>query len=112
MTTNHTTERAREALANAQTGQSAMNYPAIFAGFLERGYDESDIRPRENVFTFAAWKALGRVVKRGEHGVRILTWVPIAEKTDESTGEVIRPAGRRPRTTTVFHYRQTKALDA
>ncbi len=111
MTTNHTTERAQEALANARNGQSAMNYPAIFTGFIEMGIPENDIRPRENVFTFNAWRALGRTVKRGEHGVRVQTWVAFTEKRDDDDN-VVRPAGKRPKMTTVFHVSQTKALDA
>jgi hypothetical protein len=57
------------ALDRARNGETMTNYPAIFAGFIEKGIPEYDIKPRENVFTFHAWKALGRSVKRGEHGV-------------------------------------------
>ncbi len=72
------------------------------------GIEAHDIRPRENVFTFNAWKALGRVVRKGQHGVRIITRVPCS-KTDKSTGEVT--SYTRPRTTTVFHLSQTEAMD-
>jgi hypothetical protein len=60
-------EVRQEALARAVSGQSFTNFPAIFAGFAAKGIPESEIKPRENVFTFNAWKALGRVVRRGEH---------------------------------------------
>jgi len=112
MTAQHTTasERAAEALDNARNGQSLANYPAIFEGFMEKGIPEADIQPRENVFTFNAWKALGRTVKRGEHGVRVNTWVPIPEKRDDDD-TVVRPAGKRPKVTTVFHVSQTKPLN-
>jgi hypothetical protein len=59
------TEMQAEALANARAGQSVMNYAAIFEGFMARGIVEANIKPRENVFTFHAWKALGRSVKKG-----------------------------------------------
>lgn len=52
----------QEALTRAVSGQSCSNFPAIFAGFAAKGIPESEIEPRENVFTFNAWKALGRVV--------------------------------------------------
>jgi hypothetical protein len=52
-----------------------MNYSAIFQGFMAKGIAETDIKPRENVFTFHAWKALGRSVKRGEHGVKVVTFI-------------------------------------
>lgn len=114
MTAHHTTtatDRRQEALANARNGQSFANYPAIFDGFIAKGIREADIHPHENLFTFNAWRALGRTVKRGEHGVRVQTWVPIPEKRDDDNA-VIRPAGKRPKVTTVFHVSQTKALDA
>ena len=78
---------------------------------MEMGISESEIEPRVNVLTFQAWRALGRTVKRGEHGVKVHTWVPIAEQRDDDDS-VIKPAGRMPKTTTVFHITQTKALDA
>jgi antirestriction protein ArdC len=83
-----------------------MNYGNIFAGFAEKGI--ADIRPRENVFTYAAWQALGRQVKKGEHGVQCVTWVPMTKRDDN--GEA-HPIGRRPRSTTVFHVSQTDPRD-
>ena len=98
-----------EALHRAVTNQSLSNYPAIYQGFVERGIAESDILPRENVFTYAAWKALGRQVKKGEHGVKICTFVPIESKEKNTdTGEVEVKTSSRPRTTTVFHVSQTR----
>lgn len=105
------TELQAQALANATQSQSWSNYPAIFAGFAEKGIPESEIKPRENVFTFHAWKALGRSVKKGEHGVKIVTWVNIAPaKPDPVTGEqdARKMGGRKPPTTTVFHVSQTE----
>jgi antirestriction protein ArdC len=104
-----TQEMQREALDRATAGQTMSNYPAIYAGFMARGIPESEIRPRENVFTFEAWRALGRHVRRGEHGVHVSTWVPVAPKVDAQTGEEIRRAGRRPKTAVVFHVSQTEA---
>ncbi len=102
---------AQEALDRAVGGQSLSNYPAIYQGFMERGIPEADILPRENVFTYHAWKAQGRQVERGQHGVKVVTWIELAEKRDETTGEVIKRAGRLPRTTTVFHVSQTKPVE-
>ena len=103
------TEIQQEALANARSGQSVMNYGAIFTGFAEKGIAQADIKPRENVLTFHAWKALGRSVKRGEHGVKVVTFVPCDQK-DES-GEV-KSTYRKPHTTTVFHISQTELTTA
>ena len=96
-----------EALTRAVQGQSVMNYASIFQGFAEMGIPESEIKPRENVFTFWAWKAVGRRVKKGQHGVKAVTFVPVGSKEDKETGE--KKAGyRMPRTVTVFHVSQTE----
>jgi hypothetical protein len=97
-----------EALARARTGLSLSNYPAIYRGFMEKGIPESEIKPRENVFTYRAWRELGRQVRRGEHGVKVLTFID-CQKRDEQTGEV-KETYRRPWFTTVFHVSQTDAI--
>lgn len=101
-------EIEQEALHNAVYNQTMTNYPAIYSGFAEKGIPESEIKPRENVFTFNAWHALGRTVKRGEHGVKVITWVPMTKKDKETGNEI--PLGRKPRGTTVFHVSQTEKL--
>ena len=104
-----TFQSRQEALTRAVSGQSLSNFPAIFQGFAAKGIPESEIKPRENVFTFDAWKALGRVVRRGEHGVKVVTFIDCQSKeTDADTGE--RKLIRRPWTTTVFHVSQTDPL--
>ena len=95
---------AQEALHNALTSPSMANYGAIFQGFQAKGIPADDIKPRENVFTFHAWKALGRSVRKGEHGVKVCTWIPMSKK--DENGEA-QPIGRKPRMTTVFHVSQT-----
>ena len=97
----------REALTNAVSGQSTMNYRAIVDGFVAMGIEIDDIRPRENIFTFHAWCGLGRCVRKGQHGVSICTFVPMT-KIDPGTGEV--KSFRAPRQTTVFHISQTERL--
>jgi hypothetical protein len=93
-----------EALTRAQTGQSMTNYPDIFRGFLDKGISIEEIKPRENVLTFNAWKALGRTVKKGEHGVKVFTFVKAKNK---DSGEEYS----RPHATTVFHISQTNPLN-
>ena len=98
-----------ESLKRAIYGQSFSNFPAIFHGFAAKGIPESEIKPRENVFTFEAWKALGRYVRKGEHGVKIVTFIESkSEEIDPDKGE--RKVIRRPWTTTVFHISQTEAM--
>jgi hypothetical protein len=43
-------EIQQQALSNAVSNQSLMNYVPIIEGFASRGIPESEIKPRENVF--------------------------------------------------------------
>ncbi len=79
---------------------------------MERGIPESEIRPRENVFTYEAWKALGRHVRKGEHGVKILTRIDGSKTVcDKETGEEKEQSYSFPHTTTVFHVSQTEPTE-
>src|SRR5215510_2873358 len=94
-------EIQQEALSRAASGQSLANWPAILAGFMAKGIPEADIRPRENVFTYHARRALGRQVRRGEHGVKVVTFVETERKSacESTEGEAQtekRKGGRRP----------------
>lgn len=107
MSTNSATTY-QEALSRANSSASgSSNWPVVFAGFTARGIPEDEIHPGENILTFAAWRALGRTVRRGERGVAVRTWVPIAAQVDPETGAERRPAGKRPKVAYVFHESQT-----
>ena len=93
-------EIANQALHNATTNQSMTNYTAIIDTLSKMGIPLQDIKPRENVFTFHAWKALNRHVKKGEKGVQVLTWVKYTNKQGEEA--------MRPKVTYVFHISQTE----
>ena len=97
-----------EALHRAVMSQSIMNYEPIIRGFLDMGIPAEDIRPRENVFTFWAWKALGRRVKKGQHGVKAVTFIPVKGKDDQEEDGKRKAGYRMPRTVTVFHVSQTE----
>jgi antirestriction protein ArdC len=105
------TEIQQEALSRASNPIGSLtNYPEIIRGFTARGIPEAEILPRQNVFTYQAWRALGRQVRRGEHGVKVITYVPTTEKTgeiDPETGIEKTRGGKRPWTATVFHVSQT-----
>src|SRR5260221_587413 len=99
------------------------NWPAIIEGFLAKGIPEADIRPRENVFTYHAWRALGRQVRRGEHGVKVVTFVTVQGKDSKADVDGVAPNDadgtnkgkrgyRRPWTATVFHVSQTDPVTA
>ena len=101
----------QEALYRAASGQSLANWPTIIDGFMAKGIPVDQIRPRENVFTYHAWRALGRQVRRGEHGVKVTTYVSADKKTGETdTAEEKRIGISRPWTATVFHVSQTDPI--
>ena len=89
----------RQALDRAREGFSPANEAIVRAAFAGRGI--ADAQPRVNCLTYRAWRAAGRQVRRGEHGVRITTYAPI---TEPDTDKVI---GRRPVSAVVFHVSQT-----
>jgi antirestriction protein ArdC len=96
-------------LTGRATANPIANYAAIFHGFTATGISEADIRPRENVLTFNAWKALGRSVKKSEHGVKVVTFIDrTVTERDPSSGEERETSYRQPHTTTVFHISQTE----
>jgi antirestriction protein ArdC len=99
-------EQRREALHRALDSNSLLNYPAIFAGFMDKGIPEGDIKPRVNVFTYNAWLAKGRQVRKGERGVKVETWI-VKTVRDEQTG--LERQVKYPKRTTVFHISQTDA---
>jgi antirestriction protein ArdC len=101
-----------EALYRAQSSASIRNYATIISGLVAKGISADEIIPRENVFTFHAWKALGRQVRKGEHGIKITTWIPckgrkVADPEDEQNKVKLRP-----KTAVVFHISQTDPIGA
>lgn len=65
--------------------------------------------PYLDVFTFNRWRAQGRTVRRGEHGIKLPVIVS-GQKTDDRTGET--ETFRMRRTSAVFCRCQTDALGA
>jgi len=120
-TTANREQMQAEALSRAVQGQSFSNWPAIIAGFVAKGIPESEILPRENVFTYHAWRALGRQVRRGEHGVKVVTFVSVKGEESKEDVDGVESNGvdgtngrkrgfRRPWTATVFHVSQTEPV--
>lgn len=115
-------EIQQQALANARGNQSLMNYGPIFEGFMAKGIPEALIAPRENVFTYNAWLALGRQVRKGEHGIKVVTFIECTEKQAQrranTVGQTVQvertetgKVYRRPWSTTVFHISQTDPIE-
>lgn len=104
-------ERAQvyaDALGRAVNGQSLRNYAAIFEGCDERGIPEGEVQPRENVFTYNAWRGKGRQVSRGQKGIRISVWVPGASGNEDRPEDYGGGRDGYWRTAHVFHVSQTE----
>lgn len=104
------TELQAEALRRAKDDRSHANYQTILEGLEARGIPSALIVPRETVFTFNAWGAKGRKVRKrpacvpkGQWAVRVTTLVPTSEK-DENGKQALRP-----KPAFVFHEWQTVA---
>jgi len=110
LTAEERAELDRAALSRARGGASVFNEAMAVAEFVARGIPEADIRPRENVLTFNAWRALGRYVRKGEHGVKLTVWVPVVE--DDPRGGEPTVTGKRAVSAVVFHESQTEAREA
>jgi hypothetical protein len=90
-------QAGRATVEKAQSRTSAHNDAIVESAFAERGIEAT---PRFDVFTFNAWLSKGRVVRKGEKGVRIITFFQKADGSKVS------------RSVTVFHVSQTDPADA
>ena len=99
---NHAERAAMQtaALGRAREGRACTNDLLIIAAYAAKGIDA---HPRVDVFTFNAWMALHRHVRKGEHGVRVLTYAQKdTVKSDGTTEEQSFPVSA-----VVFHVTQT-----
>lgn len=92
-----------ESLNRAKQGDSLINYPTIIKGFIEKGVNPLDIKPRENIFTYNAWQALKRQVRKGETGIKCVTWIDTETKDTGKPSKLVRPVS-------VFHISQTDPI--
>lgn len=95
----------RAALERARAPRFGPNLGIVLAECARRGFLDPPPVPGRTVLTFNAWRALGRTVRRGEHGIRIPVVIPTAH--DPETGE---PGRRIIKTAAVFHVSQTDPL--
>ena len=96
--------RAVDALTRAQKGASANTDVQVIGFFAAHGIDAT---PRLDVFTYAAWQALGRTVCKGESGCRLRVWLNSksgSEGDDEGAGRGFF------KNVSVFHISQTAPI--
>lgn len=101
--------------ARSFEGYSVANAIAVKTALSDRG---CSCEPYADVFTFNRWRAQGRSVRRGEHGIRLTVYVtssPLAERIpaeESGPGELTGRVRSYPRTSFVFCRCQTEERDA
>lgn len=101
LTTEERNARREESLSRAIGTLQSQNDSVVEMHYAAQGIVAT---PRVDTFTYNAWQALGRQVRKGEHGCRLTVWIhPAATEGKES-----KPF---PKSTTVFHVSQTDPID-
>lgn len=99
-------EKYQAALNRASNPRSILNMAAVVEAAQAAGI--ADAVPGENVLTFNAWKAKGRVVMKGQKALCKLPVFYSRDVRDPSSGEV--NTIKRPGSSAVFHISQTEPL--
>ena len=63
--------------------------------------------PYQDWYTYKRWRAQGMQVQKGEHGVKLTTYIPVTKETDDGKTEVTHT---RPWHTSVFCRCQVKPI--
>ena len=69
---------------------------------------EGSCEAYRDIFTFRRWRAQGYVVRKGEHGTTITTWIPTSTR-NKTEGEE-QPTRRRPKRAVVFCRHQVEPI--
>jgi len=91
--------------AQSFSGYSSANAAVLSAVAETKG---CACEPYKQFFTYQRWLAQGFQVQKGEHGIRLTSWIAITKK-DADGNEVV--TGRRPKGYTVFCKCQVKAIE-
>ena len=102
LTTDERNARREESLSRAIGTIQSQNDSVVEMHYAALGIHAT---PRVDVFTYNAWQALGRQVRKGEHGCRLTVWI---HPSPSATNKEPKPF---PKSTTVFHVSQTDAID-
>ena len=60
---------------------------------------EGSCEAYSDIFTFRRWRAQGFVVRKGENGTTVTTWIPVTKTDEHGSTTVTR---QRPRRAVVF----------
>ena len=68
---------------------------------------EGSCEAYRDIFTFRRWHAQGFVVRKGENGTTVTTWIPTNVRTDDDGRQTMR---RRPKRAVLFCRHQVERL--
>ena len=99
-----TEKMTAEQATTFENGYSTASILIVTQALQERG---CDCQPYTDTFTYNRWKAQGMQVQKGEHGIKLMTYIPVTKETDDGKTEVTHT---RPWSTTVFCRHQVKPI--
>jgi hypothetical protein len=100
-------DRYAEALRRASNPQSATNIAKVYNAAKAAGIDSAT--PGIDVLTFAAWKAKGRCVMKGQKALCFVTTFFDRTVTDKASGT--QKTVKMAHEAAVFHVSQTQSLE-
>lgn len=68
---------------------------------------EGSCEAYSDIFTFRRWRAQGLVVRKGEHGTTVTTWIPVTKTNAKGEEQVAR---RRPNRAVLFCRHQVERI--
>jgi len=108
--------RNEESLVNGSRCQPNSNDMPVIMEFEGKGIPADQVNtfgPDQNVYTYNAWQAQDRQVRKGEKSVTCTVWIPVVVK---GKPDAIREADRKDRTRSrmhnacLFHVSQTDQI--
>jgi len=71
---------------------------------------EGSCEAYQDIFTFRRWRAQGFIVRKGEHGTTITTWIPTPARNGDTEAGEDKETRRRPKRAVVFCRHQVEPL--
>ena len=109
MTVSHSPMTADDA-RTFTAGERVSSIVRVSQALAERARPGCTCEPYADVYTFARWRAQGRTVRKGEHGIALPVVIERTYVGNDETGEETERTGRMLRRSYVFCRCQTDTL--
>ena len=93
---------------NAEDARNFAHFSVHNAVQAQMACPEGACEAYRDIFTFRRWRAQGWVVRKGEHGTTVTTWVPITKRNAE-VGDATE-VKRRPKRAVLFCRHQVEQI--